>query len=77
MRTSLKISKAIFALFALLTLSISALAADPGAPYPATSEVSDQKAGSILFYNIYTSAASGGNTQNARISLTKIGRAHV
>lgn len=42
----------------------------PGVPYPALSEVSDQKEGSILFYPIYTSDAVNGNTQNARISLT-------
>ena len=70
MRTSRKLTQALLSLFALTLMSVAALAADPGAPYPATSEVSDQKAGSILFYNIYTSAASGGNTQNARISLT-------
>jgi len=70
MRTSRKLTQAFLSLFALTLMSVAAMAADPGSPYPATSEVSDQKAGSILFYNIYTSAASGGNTQNARISLT-------
>ena len=70
MRTSRKLTQVIFSLFVLALMSVAALAADPGQAYPAASEVSDQKAGSILFYNIYTSAASGGNTQNARISLT-------
>jgi hypothetical protein len=70
MKTSRKLTSVFLTLFALTLMSVAAMAADPGAPYPATSEVSDQKAGSVLFYNIYTSAASGGNTQNARISLT-------
>ncbi|NOT62195.1 MAG: hypothetical protein HOP19_18445, partial [Acidobacteria bacterium] len=61
MQTSKRISQIVLALFALLTLSVSALAADPGLVYPPSSEVSDQKAGSILFYNIYTSSASGSN----------------
>lgn len=41
-----------------------------GDPYPALSEASDQKEGSILFYPIYTSDAANGNSQNTRISMT-------
>lgn len=70
MRTSRKLTQALLSLFALAMMSVAAMAADPGVAYPAASEVSDQKAGSVLFYNIYTSSASGSNTQNARISLT-------
>ena len=70
MRTSRKLTHALLALFALVVMSSFALAADPGLAFPATSEASDQKAGSVLFYNIYTSGATSGNTQNTRINIT-------
>ncbi len=70
MRTSLKIAHTLLAIFALTAISSFALAADPGLTYPASSEASDQKAGSILFYNTYTSGATSGNTQNTRINIT-------
>ncbi|MFN0084737.1 MAG: hypothetical protein ACKVX9_05065 [Blastocatellia bacterium] len=70
MRTSRKLTSAVLALFALVMMSAAALAADPGLLMPQTSEASDQKAGSILFYNFYTSGATSGNAQNTRINLT-------
>ncbi|MDX2034533.1 MAG: hypothetical protein SF339_27915 [Blastocatellia bacterium] len=70
MRTSRKLMHAMLALFALVMMSAAALAADPGLVYPPTSEVSDQKAGSVLFYNFYTSGATSGNAQNTRINIT-------
>jgi hypothetical protein len=70
MRTSRKLAHALLALFALVVMSSFALAADPGLTYPPTSEVSDQKAGAVLVYNVYTSGATSGNTQNTRINLT-------
>ncbi|MCG3159817.1 MAG: hypothetical protein JMDDDDMK_00837 [Acidobacteria bacterium] len=70
MTTSRKLTSALLALFALVMMSASALAADPGLVYPPTSEVSDQKAGSVLFYNYYTSGATSGNSQNTRINIT-------
>lgn len=41
----------------------------PGTIYPARSEVTDQKPGSVLVYPIYTSAV-GQSTQDSRISIT-------
>jgi hypothetical protein len=70
MRTSRKLTSALLALFALVLMSTAALAADPGLVYPPTSEVSDQKAGSVLVYNFYTSGATSGNAQNTRINIT-------
>ena len=70
MTTSRKLTSILLALFALVVMSASALAADPGLVYPPTSEVSDQKAGSVLFYNYYTSGATSGATQNTRVNIT-------
>lgn len=42
----------------------------PGNAFPVLSEASDQKAGSVLLYPIYTSDAASGNLQNTRISIT-------
>ena len=44
----------------------------PGSMFPVLSEASDQKAGSVLFYPIYTSDATSANVQNTRLSLTNI-----
>ncbi len=44
----------------------------PGNPFPVRAEASDQKAGSVLFYPIYTSDAASGNVQNTRFSMTNI-----
>ncbi|MFN0111748.1 MAG: hypothetical protein ACKVZH_23060 [Blastocatellia bacterium] len=41
-----------------------------GFTYPRASEASDQKAGSVLVHNLYTSNATAPNTQNTRINLT-------
>ncbi|MGE0127128.1 MAG: hypothetical protein AB7U82_03395 [Blastocatellales bacterium] len=70
MRTSKKLVSALLTLLTLALVSGAAIAADPGLTYPPTSEVSDQKAGSVLFYNIYTSGATNGNDQNTRINIT-------
>ncbi len=42
----------------------------PGSTFPTASEVSDQKAGSVLVYNLYSSSIAAPNQQNTRVSLT-------
>lgn len=69
MRTS-RIYSHVFSVWVLLLLAVSARAADPGQGVPANSAVSDQKAGSILVYNVYTSSITSFLMQNSRISVT-------
>jgi hypothetical protein len=70
MKPSRHFTKLIMALFAMMVMSAAAFAADPGLPLPVTSEASDQKAGSLLYYNAYTSSATNANTANTRINIT-------
>ncbi len=70
MRTSRRLTKALLALCALVVMGTTAMAADPGLTFPTASEVSDQKAGSVLIYNYYTSAPASPNLTNTRFNLT-------
>lgn len=45
-------------------------AQDPGLTMPATSELSDQKLGSVLFYNLFASSASNSTGENTEVGLT-------
>ena len=50
--------------------TVNCPAGGPGSIFPATSETGDQSAGSVLIYNVFTSGATSGNTQNTRINIT-------
>jgi len=70
MRTSQKLTHALLALAALVVLASAALAQLPGTPWPATDEINDQKAGSVLIYTVYSSSAANANAENTRFNLT-------
>src|SRR5262249_55332011 len=52
--------------------TINCQAPDPGILPQAASPVSDQRAGSVLIYNIYTSSAASPNSQDTRVSITNV-----
>lgn len=65
-----RVSSLVIGIFTVLIMASAAFAADPGIPYPSTSQVSDMQTGSILYYNFYTSNPTMANLQNTRFSLT-------
>ncbi len=70
MRTSRCFTLIFTTMAALLMLAVSSFAADPGVVFPVDGVVSDQKAGSVLIYNVYTSSATSPATENTRINIT-------
>jgi hypothetical protein len=76
MRTSRSFTSLGRAFLLLLALTGAALAAEPGEPIRdlvGNVAVSDQKPGSILFYNVYTSNATSPAAENTRIAITNTG----
>jgi hypothetical protein len=50
--------------------TINCPAVGPGVAFPATGEVGDQRAGSVLVYNLYSSSIAAPSAQNTRIAIT-------
>lgn len=65
-----KLSGLWLSLLWLLACATFAHAADPGVAFPAASIASEQKAGSVLIYNYYTSSATNSIQQNTRFTVT-------
>ncbi|MDQ3011089.1 MAG: lamin tail domain-containing protein, partial [Acidobacteriota bacterium] len=53
-------------------VTLNCPAVGPGATFPPTSEISDQKAGSVLVFPFYSSISLKPTRENARISITNI-----
>jgi|SoiMethySBSTD1v2_1073268.scaffolds.fasta_scaffold381965_1 hypothetical protein len=77
MRTSPKLRHALLGLFAMAAISMGALAQStrgplngPGAAIPPQSEAGAYKAGSLLFFNYYTSGVAESGGQNTRVNIT-------
>jgi hypothetical protein len=77
MKVSPKLTHALLAFFALLAICSGAPAQaprgafnGPGAVLPPQSESGDQKAGSLLFFNYYTSGVADSGGQNTRVNIT-------
>ena len=62
----------IHSLLALTILSVAALAAEPTEPGVAYTDrqLGGTRPGSLLIYNVYSSAPTGGTDENTEISLT-------
>jgi hypothetical protein len=70
MRSSRTISQGLLVACLLVLFGVTARAGDPGIAFPAASELSDQKAGSVLFYVFYNSSTTSPNQTNTKFSLT-------
>src|SRR5262245_6510645 len=73
MKTSPKLTQALLGFIALAAISMSALAQTPRGPLNGSGAVpplQDHKAGSLLFFNYYTSGVADSGGQNTRINIT-------
>lgn len=70
MRTSRYFTSLLTTLAFLTVMAVNSFAADPGITYPVDGVVSDQKAGSVLIYSVYTSSATSPATENTLINIT-------
>ncbi|MEP7337593.1 MAG: putative Ig domain-containing protein, partial [Acidobacteriota bacterium] len=68
--SALRIVRVLAAVLSLSLLGATASAQIPGLQFPSDSEASDQKRGSILFFNYFTSSSATPNTINTEISIT-------
>lgn len=73
MFTSYKLTHSfLFASLSLLLLTASVKAADPGVTFPGDGVGQDQKPGSVLIYNTYSSSAATPILENTRINITNV-----
>ena len=61
-----------FTWLVIASWSMVTQAADPGDAYPDTAEASDQKRGSVLFFNFFSSNATNPALENSEVSLTNL-----
>lgn len=68
--TPRKLTQVFLVLAALLLLAAGAQAGEPGLVIADSAIISDQKAGSVLIYNLYASSSINPLAENTRINLT-------